>query len=141
MSDANGQGQVDQLTEAAAPPDAPPGGGRERITLDPDLLSSRDMLRARVVLDGRNPYEVLDDPLERVPLIVWCLRSRTDPTFTWDQALDTPFSRLQFGPGEPDPPTAPPGSPGPGADTKPASGSRRKRRGATSAPGSSASSG
>lgn len=113
-----------------------------KITLDPDLLNSRDMLRARVVLEGRNPYEVLDDPLERVPLIVWCLVTRDDPSFTWDQALDMPFSRLQFGAGdEPDPPTGPPGSPGPASEPPPASGSKPRRRAGGSAPNSPASTG
>src|SRR4249919_2783153 len=108
MSDTNGQ--VDDLEAAVVAIADKAKRNREaqspRITLDPDLLNSRDMLRVRSVLGGRNPYEVLDDPLERVPLIVWCLMTRADPSFTWDQALDMPFSRLQFGSDEPDPQTA-----------------------------------
>jgi hypothetical protein len=131
MTGTNGHGAVDQLEEVAVPAE---GGSTGQIVLDPDLLNSRDMLCARVALGGRNPYEVLDDPLERVPLIVWCLVTRTDPAFTWDQALDMPFSRLQFGgTDEPDPQTAPPGSPGRGAATKPASTSSKRRRAAASA--------
>jgi hypothetical protein len=102
--------------------------GNSRIKLDPDLLTPRDMRRARVVLDGRNPFELLDDPLDRIVLIIWCLVSRSDPSFTWDQAEDTPFSQLDTGSDEPDPQTAPPGSPGRGAASKPASGSRPRQR-------------
>lgn len=129
MGDTNGQVQVDIAETADLPVD--PGG---RIALDPDLLNSRDMIRARGMLKGRNPYELIDDPLERVPLIVWCLMTRTDPSFTWDQALDMPFSRLQFGSGEPDPQIDPPGSPGPEGEPPAASGSKPKRRGAVSGP-------
>lgn len=132
MSEGNGHGQIEELVVA------PPVG---RITLDPELLNSRDMRRARTMLEGRNPYELLDDPIDRVPLIVWCLASRDNPDFTWDQALDIPFSRLQFGSDEPDPPTAPPGSPGPGAEPKPVSGSSKKQRAATPKPSSPPSTG
>jgi hypothetical protein len=62
-----------------------------RLRLDPDLLTPHDLRRARDVLDGRNPWELLDDPIDRVTLTIWCLLSRDDPSFTWDQADNSPF--------------------------------------------------
>lgn len=63
-----------------------------KVVLDSDLLTPGDMKRARVVLGGRNPFELLDDPIDRVVLVIWCQRSRVDPAFTWAQAEATPFS-------------------------------------------------
>ncbi len=79
--------------------------------LDPDLLTPKDMKRARKLLTAMavasgdedmvtNPWELLEDPDERFTLTIWCLKSRTDPSFTWEQAEDTPFSEF-------DPPTDP----------------------------------
>jgi hypothetical protein len=62
-----------------------------KLRLDPSLLTPRDLKRAKVVLDGRNPFEMLEDPVDAMTLTVWCLRSREDPEFTWDQAEDTPL--------------------------------------------------
>jgi hypothetical protein len=101
-----------------------------KVRLDPDLLTFRDMKRARVVLNGRNPWELLGDPDERGPLIVWCLRSRTDPAFTWDDAEDTNFGQLeQAGTGEPPPQRGgKPGSSGRAPATSKVSRSKRKPR-------------
>lgn len=127
MSERNGQ--IDTATTAALETDP-----AAKIKLDPESLTPRDLRRARVVLDGRNPFELLDDPLDRVVLTIWCLVSRDDPSFTWEQAEDIPFSRLDTGGDEPDPPTAPPGSPGRGHAPRPATGSKPKRSGDVSKP-------
>ena len=87
-----------------------------KIRVDPSLLTPRDLQRAKVATGGRNPYELLEDPAEAFPLVLWCLKSRDDPGFTWDQALDTPFADLDMTGEEPDPPTAP--AAGPGASPK-----------------------
>lgn len=90
----------------------------EKLRLDPSLLTPRDLKRAKVVLGGRNPFDLLADPVEAVTLTVWCLRSRQDSEFTWDQAEDTPLGEFDMGgdmggdmgaaeeSAEPSPPTA-----------------------------------
>jgi hypothetical protein len=116
----NGTPPAEALAELAATP-AP------RVSLDPDDTTPRDMLRARKMhaeRDGRDLDEVMDDRIERGATIIWCLRSRDDPSFTYDMALDTPY-RDVIGEDEPPPPTAPP--------TKPGSGSGRS--GASAPPG------
>jgi hypothetical protein len=107
--------------------------------LDPDELTPADMRRAKVALGGRNPYELMSDPVDLFPLLIWCLRSRTDPDFTWEQAEATRFGDFDMGGGgdaEPDPQIGGPGSPGPEAEPKPASGSRTRRASSASAPSS-----
>lgn len=106
----------------------------ERLRIDPELLTPRDMLRAKVLLDGRNPYEVANDPAEAVPLTIWCLMSRTNPEFTWDQALDFPFSRLDMASDEPPPPIGPGGSPGPEPEASKANASKPKPPAGADAP-------
>ncbi len=66
-----------------------------KLVLNPDLLTPRDMMRARVMLEGKNPYEMLDDADNVIVLTIWCLRTRTNPDFTWEDALDTPFSEFE----------------------------------------------
>jgi hypothetical protein len=70
---------------------------------DPMQLTPRDMLRAAPVLkeqaglDDVDPYDLLDvtgDRYLRRVLVIWCLKSRDDPAFTWEQAFDTPFGDL-----------------------------------------------
>lgn len=116
-----------------------------KLTLDPSLLTPRDLKRAKVALDGRNPFDLLEDPVEAVALTIWCLKSREDPEFTWDQAEDTPLA--DFGMAVEDeqedagssPPMAELGTSGLKLgknETKPATasdnGSSKKRRSATS---------
>jgi hypothetical protein len=102
-----------------------------QIVLDADLLTSRDLLRARAVLGGRNPYELLSDPIESAPLMIWCLLSRERPDLTWDEALDIPISRFAVpeSDGGP-PPAASPAAPGTSDATSTATASGRKRRSA-----------
>ncbi len=85
---------------------------KEKLQLNPDLLTPRDMKRARKMLEGKNPYELMDDPDEAMILTIWCLRSRTDPTFTYDQAENTPFGEFEV-PEQGPPETATPSKPGP----------------------------
>lgn len=74
------------------------------MSLNAMKLTSRDMARARVMLkdqsEGEDPYDLLDDEGDAVNrdkrrvLIIWCLWSRKDPAFTWDQAWDVPFDEI-----------------------------------------------
>lgn len=74
------------------------------MALNAMMLTSRDMARARVMLrdqsKGEDPYDLLDDETDlenrdkRRVLIIWCLRSRDDPDFTWDMAWDVPFAEV-----------------------------------------------
>ena len=108
----------------------------------PTLLTSADMNRARTalaeVLGDRSAYDMLDDDYDRVPLTIWCLRSRTDPSFTWQQALETPYL-AEWAEGEPGPPTiaAPPAGGANGA----ASAGSRKRTAPAGGPSSASTSG
>jgi hypothetical protein len=68
----------------------------ERQKIDARLLTPRDMARAKValaeMLDGRSPYDMVEGDVEdAVPFTIWCLKSRANPAFTWEDALDTPF--------------------------------------------------
>jgi len=95
----------------------------------PQMLTPRDMLRAKAaladVLGDRSPYDMFDDDLERAPFIIWCLRSRTDPGFTWEDALDTPYlGEFEIGDSRPPPPTV---SPTPSPPESNASGGSRKK--------------
>jgi hypothetical protein len=70
----------------------------EKIRVDPNALTPRDLKRARVMLGGKSPYEILEDDDNRedaIALTIWCIRSRKDPNFTLEDALDVPFSQLE----------------------------------------------
>jgi hypothetical protein len=109
------------------------------MALNAMQLTSRDMARARVMLrdqsKGEDPYDLLDDDGEpenrdaRRVLIIWCLRSREDPDFTWDMAWDVPFSEVyakdddedeaeEIGDADPLQGAAPSSSPNDGASSK-----------------------
>jgi hypothetical protein len=101
----------------------------DRQGYSPDLLTPRDMLRAAAVLGDvlgeRSPYDMFTDDLERAPFIIWCLRSRTDPSFTWEDALDTPYlGEFEIGDSRP-PQTAPSPTPSPPGSSA-SGGSKRK---------------
>jgi hypothetical protein len=98
----------------------------ERPKIDARLLTPRDMARAKValaeVLDGRSPYDMVEGEVDdAVPFTIWCLKSRANPAFTWEEALDTPFLG-DFEPVSP-PPIPPPdasgSSPGKNGGSKP----------------------
>ena len=129
-------GQVDTATATRA--------AGEKPWLHPDALTPRDYLRAKTaleaVLDGRSPYELLTGE-EMYPFLIWALRSREDPTFTWEQALDTPFWHFRMGDEPPPPPTPPPGEPGSAPPSPAASDSTPKQQQPTRARSSSATSG
>jgi hypothetical protein len=125
---------------------------------DPMQLTPRDMFRAAPVLKEQagladvDPYDLLDvsgDRYLRRVLIIWCLRSRDDPAFTWDQAWDTPFGDMfdedededeetEPGEGAEPPLTQTPASDGNGPSRKNGT-SRRKRPAAEPALNSSTS--
>jgi hypothetical protein len=72
------------------------------------------------------------------PFCIWALRSRDDPGFTWEDALDTPFYQFHMG-DEPLPPQTPPPAPPGSEPASPAEkASTPKRR--TTARGSASSS-
>lgn len=108
----------------------------------PQYLTSEDMDRARDhladVLGERTAYDLLEDDYLRVPLTIWCLESRTDPGFTWEQARRTPYlGEWKAGPAGPPTTAAPPAGGANGA----ASGSSRKRTAPDAAPSSASTSG
>lgn len=102
-----------------------------KLRLDPDELTPGDLKRARVALDGRNPWEMLEDPLDAMILAIWCLKSRTDPDFTFEQAENTRLGEFDMGDASP-PPTPGPAANGgsPGSDAKPTSPPKRIASGA-----------
>jgi hypothetical protein len=63
-----------------------------KVRIDADLLTARDMRRARTALGGKDPWEVLRGEQEdRAVLIAWCLLSRDDPALTLEQVEEMPF--------------------------------------------------
>jgi len=106
----------------------------DKISLDPKQLTMRDLKRARAgPLEGRSPYDLFEDELESRVLVIWCVRSRDDPEFTWDDAQDVPYSDISMRVGEDDdPPPLTGSSDEPGEpDAKP-----RRRPSPTRPPGS-----
>jgi hypothetical protein len=75
--------------------------------LNPDLLTPRDLARARDALPGVDVSAMLSDPIDMITLTIFCLRRRDDPEFTWDQALDTPMSEFSQPVPNVPPPTLP----------------------------------
>lgn len=66
-------------------------------------LTTRDMMRARAMLKEQaglpdtDPYDIIDptgDPDLRRNLVIWCVLSRKDQSFTWEQAWDTPLEAM-----------------------------------------------
>lgn len=108
---------------------------KPKVVNDPDLLTPRDLSRARKVL-GRDPAELFLFMEDRTALVIWCTRTRDDPEFTWDQALDTPLSEIVAPPDEePDPqPASMPASNGSSANATARTSSKASRPSATSTP-------
>jgi hypothetical protein len=94
----------------------------DKPKLSPEELTPGDLKRARVALDGRDPWELLEDPLDAMVLAIWCLKSRTDPTFTFEQAENTRLGEFDLADANP-PQTPGPGGNGasPGNTVRPAS--------------------
>ena len=84
----------------------------EVLVLDANLLTPRDLKQAKVALNGQDVSALLDDPVDAMTLTIFCLRRRADPSFTWDQALDTPLGAFAKPEGPPDPQTPSPASNG-----------------------------
>jgi hypothetical protein len=115
----------------AAPPVKPPP--------DAGLLTPNDYRRLRVALDGRDPTEMLGgDTEDTMQAMILAMLLRSDSETTWEQAGDIPagevFDMSGGGDREPDPQTAPGGSPGPAAAPSADTGSNVKRRSAAPAP-------
>jgi len=113
--------------------------------ISPELLTPRDHLRAKTALADvlkelgfQSTYDMIEDVEYAVPFAMWCLKTRTVPEFTWDQALDTPYL-IETEIGESGPPQilAPPTS-GASGDGSP---SKRKPAATATAPSSASSSG
>lgn len=117
-----------------------------KLWLHPDALKPRDYLRGKLalkdVLEERghsNCYDFLGTD-EMYPWLMWALRSREDPSFTWDQALDTEFSEFTMGDERPPPPTLPAEKPGRSDSTPAGTDSKPRRRNITPEPVSALSS-
>lgn len=85
-----------------------------------DDLSPRDLLRAKAakLFGETDPQEAVEaEPLYATALVIWCVKSREDPAFTWDQALDSPYSTLKVAAAPPPPPARTPSRRGAGTTT------------------------
>ena len=129
MNETNGKVAVEQAEAVSQAITSPASPAPAKLRLHMDSLTPRDLSRARVMLGGQDPNEVLasDDTYERIALMIWCLKSRTMPGFTWDDALDTPFGEFDMSVDEPPPPIGPGGSPGPEPEPKTANASKPKQ--------------
>jgi hypothetical protein len=142
MSSDNGSGTVLDLAPVEDPVEDPPDPDETqdaaqaavpKVRMAPGQLTIRDLKRARTVLEGRNPFELLEDPLEAMTLTVWCVRSRTDPALTWEQAEGACLDDFeQVGDDEPPPPTAAPTPNGSGRGKSTATSSKPRQRSAAS---------
>jgi hypothetical protein len=116
-----------------------------RLTMDE--CNSRDMKRAKAtVLEGKDPWEWLQgeesDEADVRTLIIWMLKSRHIPGFTWEQAEETPYGEFRPASEEPPPPLGePPGSSGLKAEQPTGSGSSSGPPPAEAAPSSASSTG
>jgi hypothetical protein len=113
--------------------------------LHPDALRPRDYLRGKAALkdvlgDRQSCYDFLGTD-EMYPWQMWALRSRENPSFTWDQALDTEFSEFSMGDERPPPPTLPAEKPGRSGSTLAGNGSTPRRPRREAAPSSSSGTG
>jgi hypothetical protein len=108
---------------------------------DPAILTPNDLKRCKVALGGQSPHELLAEPETMFQVLILALGLRDDPGYTFERAGDEALGDwFDMSSDEPDPQTAVPGSPGPGAATKPASSSRTRRASSAPAPSSAASS-
>jgi hypothetical protein len=94
----------------------------DKLRLDPENLTPGDLKRAKAALGGRNPWELLDDPLDAMILAIWCFKSRDNPAFTFEDAENTRLGEFDMTEQLP-PPIPGPGGNGasPGNNAKPAS--------------------
>lgn len=74
------------------------GQAARRRMISPERLTPRDHLRAKKALAAvleeyglESTYHAIEDQDIAVPFTIWCLKSRANPDFTWDEALDTEY--------------------------------------------------
>jgi hypothetical protein len=106
-------------------------------------FSTNDMKRLSAAA-GRPAKEVLGDEEEMFAGIIFVIRSRQDPAYTFEQACDEEWGAhldLSAEDAAPDPQTAPGGSPGPANGISTAAGLKTRPRTSGGARSSAASSG
>jgi hypothetical protein len=117
-------------------------GNTPKLWLHANNLTPGDMKRARITL-GVDPYRMIGEKVEledRFIFMIWCLKSRDDPSFTLEQAEATPFG--EFWMGDDGPPPTPPLEPSGSSEATPsANGSKPRRPRPAPASSSSSSSG
>ncbi|HEY5990542.1 MAG TPA: hypothetical protein VIV12_29745 [Streptosporangiaceae bacterium] len=113
-----------------------------KLWLHPDALKPRDYLRGKTALKAeleerghQSCYDFLGTD-EMYPFLIWALKSREDPSFGWDDALDTEFSEFSMGDERPPPPTLPAEKPGRSDSTPNENGSARRQPRRAAAPSS-----
>lgn len=139
-------GQVDvEIAEQAVQETA---GVPEKLWLHPDALRPRDYIRGKEALKDVLATEGLDNCYDFLgtewmyPWLMWALESRTDPSFTWEQALDRDFWHYRMGGDERPSPVIPPLSSSGRSDSTPAGNATKpKRPRPAPAPNSSSGSG
>lgn len=136
----NGQVDTEVAEQAVAEAVAP-----SKPWLHPDALKPRDYLRGKLALkdvlgDRASCYDFLGTD-EMYTWLIWALRSRDDPSFTWDRALDSEFSEFSMGDERPPPPTLPAAKPGRSESPPSGSGSTRRQPRRAVEPSSASSSG
>lgn len=112
-----------------------------KLPLDPGILTPNDLKRVKVAVGGQSPQELMGEVATLWQVLLFAVRSRTDPSFTWEQAGETPLGEVfdMAGTDEPPPPQGgPPGSPGQENGTSAAATSTTKR--GSSAPARSSAS-
>jgi hypothetical protein len=143
MTEATSNGKVAiEVAEQAVQETVAPA----KLWLHPDALKPRDYLRGKIALravldelEHDSCYDFLGTD-EMYTWCMWALKSRTNPKFTWDEALDTEFREFRMGEEVP-PQTQPSESSGKSETTPNGSGSKPQRRKPATEPASSPSSG
>jgi hypothetical protein len=109
--------------------------------LHPGILTPNDLKRVKVAAGGQSPQELMAEVEGLWQVLMFAVKSRTDPEFTWEQAGDTPLGEVfdMTSDGGP-PPTPPPARNGSEPTTPAANASTPKRRSAGPAPSSASSS-
>lgn len=90
-TDSSSSGSAAGNGHAPAAAAAADGTGGPVYSIDAGKLTINDLRRAKVMLGGRDPQELMADSVEQMQLTVWCLASRTNPGFTWEEAGEVPF--------------------------------------------------
>lgn len=83
-------------------------GAKPKEKLDPRHITLRDLKRAKNMLGGKDPMELMNDPLEAMTLTAWCLLSRTKPDMKLEDAEDVALDDFEQPPGDLPPAAAEP---------------------------------